>query len=152
MPVFSRRLCKKFLFLGMNLAVQVAAARAGLLQPRPGAAPEIALEQESVRGQRAARQRTTAVPAERRPPRCDLRRLAGERLRTAGTAVGLARLQLRIGNTEDVAATLDRLQEEIQSLRRQLERGREPAAPRPRKPQLNGDDRGERELLAGCPG
>jgi hypothetical protein len=140
MPVFSRRLCKKIVFLGVNLAVQVAAVRAGLLQPRPGTPPGTALEREAVRPRAAPRQRD------------DLRRLVGERLRTAGSAVGLARLQLRIGNAEDAAATLERLHEEIQSLRRQLNGGRKPVRPVPRKPRPHGDGRREGERLAGSPG
>jgi hypothetical protein len=133
MPVFSRRLCKKALFLGVNLAVQVAAAKAGLLQPRPGAVPESMLEQDTVCQQRVERR--------------EWNRQARERLQSASTAVGLARLQLRIGSYGDAAATLERLHEEIQSLRRQLEGKRRPA---PR--QLpRGDRRTAGELLAGCP-
>ena len=151
MPVLSRRLCKKVLILGVNLAVQVAAAKAGLLQPRPGAAPETAWEQETVREQRVARRPSPAASAEHRVKRCALSRQVRERLRTASTAVGLARLQLRIGNAEDAAVTLERLHEEIQSLRQQLEGERE-FAPRAHKPQPRGEERKAGEMLAGCPG
>jgi hypothetical protein len=107
--------------------------------------------QETIQQHGAARPPSPAAPAERGAKHGAAQRLACERLRTAGTTVGLARLQLRIGNTQDAAATLELLHEEIQSLREQLEGGREPAAPR-RLPRPRGDQRRQRELLVGYPG
>jgi hypothetical protein len=96
-----------------------------------------------------------AVPAAKRGRRG---RLTRKQLRTASAGLGLARLQLRAGLTDDAQATLQRIHDEIQDLRRCLEgAGKEsrfrPAVARPRLagklpvPEVNGSGR---RLLMGC--
>jgi hypothetical protein len=154
MPVFTRRLCRKFLLLGVNLAVQVAAARSGLLQPRAVARPETAAGQETIRG--LAGEDVASRPRLGRRDNdelAELKFLTCERLKTASTGVGLARLQLRAGQIRGAQATLDGLHQEIQSLRRWLESGGVHVLPHqpvsPHRPRPIRRERTARKLLAG---
>jgi hypothetical protein len=118
MPLFSPRFRRRVLAVGMNLAVQVAAAEANLLM-RGGPPPAPAALHEEAPGRPAAGAPSAGPAAAARGPR----RLGHVRrqLRSASTGLGLARLQLRAGLTRDAEATLDRLHQDIQSLRRDLE-------------------------------
>jgi carbon storage regulator CsrA len=74
-----------------------------------------------------------------------LRRLTSDRLRTAGMALGLARLQLDAGQTEDVQRTLAQAHLEIQQLRKRLE-------PTTRRPTSHSRPRCRQRIPVGCTG
>ena len=122
MSLFSPRFRRKVLVVGMNLAVQMAAAEAGVLLRGTGAPPAPAALHGEAR--RPAPERPPLEPSSGEPAAEAPRREGRVRrqLRSASMGVGLARLQLRAGLTQDAEATLDRLHEEIQSLRRHVDR------------------------------
>jgi hypothetical protein len=125
MSSFSRRFQKKVLSLGLNLAVQVAAAEATLLLHGPEAPPSAGAPHEVSREQFADPTSPDERTAEGEPHRWKGR--AQRQLKTASKGLGLARLQLQAGLTEDAQATLDTLHEEMQTLRRQLDEERQPS-------------------------
>ena len=121
MSLFSPRIRRKVLVVGMNLAVQMAAAEAGLLLRGTGAPPAPPALHGEAPKPAPERPPFESLSAEQAPegPRREGR--VRRQLRSASMGVGLARLQLRAGLTQDAEATLDRLHEEIQSLRRHLD-------------------------------
>jgi hypothetical protein len=64
------------------------------------------------------------------------RRRARKRLKDLSIALGMARLQVRTGHMQAAQVTLARLHEDIQVLRRTLERGRRKKAPPSKRPAL----------------
>jgi hypothetical protein len=140
MSLLTPRFRRKVLAVGMNLAVQVAAAEANLLMRGAQAPPAPAARHEEAPkpapGRPAPASSSGEPTAARRGPhwRDHVRR----QLRSASVGLGLARLQLRAGLTQEAQATLDQLHEDIQSLRRRLDRqGRRGSLPTSR-PALTG--------------
>jgi hypothetical protein len=131
MSLFSPRFRRKVLVVGMNLAVQMAAAEAGLLLRGTAAPPAPAALHGEAPKPAPERPSLESPSGEQAPGRPRRRGRVRRELRSAGMAVGLARLQLRAGLTGDAEATLDRLHQEIQSLRQRLDRRGERAAARP---------------------
>jgi hypothetical protein len=125
MSTFSRRFQKKVLSLGLNLAVQVAAAEATLLLHGPEAPLSAVAPHDVSREQFAGPTSRDEPTAEGKLDRWKSR--TQRQLKTASKGLGLARLQLQAGLTDDAQATLDTLHEEIQSLRRQLADERQPS-------------------------
>jgi hypothetical protein len=133
MSLFTPRFRRKVLAVGMNLAVQVAAAEANLLVRGAQAPPAPAARHEEA--PRPAPGRLAPAPSSGGPTSAGRGRhwqgRVRRQLRSASVSLGLARLQLRAGLTQDAQATLDQLHQELQSMRRRLERqgGRESVPP-----------------------
>jgi hypothetical protein len=109
------------LCLGLNLAVQVSAAKAGLLTPSsPSSRGSVPPRQD------AAHRRTAAAHAEL----CD-------ELKTAGIGLGLARLQMKVaGAPEETQDALECIHHDLQRTRLRLEgRGAQRRAGIPRTTQ-----------------
>jgi carbon storage regulator CsrA len=159
MLVLSRKLNEKIVFPTLNATVQVVEIKRGAVRLGIDAPPEVTIRRAELPDRTAewatgttGRKGRTGDGAE---PEGLRRQLCG-RLATAGVGLGLLRLQLDAGLTEEARATLARLQDDLQLLRYGLEGETDapPARPlpwarRPQKALLVEDNRSERELLAG---
>jgi carbon storage regulator CsrA len=159
MLVLSRKPTQRLVFPTLNTAIQVLEIRRGMVRLGIEAPPDVTVLREEV----------LARPAERipEPPRAPeptpdrgiteaFGRQLCDRLKTTGMGLGLLRLQLEAGLTEEAQQTLAQIQEDFQILRYGAEGEiAGPAVPPPAKPSrlrkalLVEDDRNERELLAG---
>jgi carbon storage regulator len=139
MLILSRRLNEEIVFPGLRTAVRVVAVKGGEVRLGVEAPPEVTVlrgEVEDRAGQWRPSPARSAGGAG----------LAGP-LKAACVGLGLARLQLQAGDLCAVDALLDRLHDEIQSLRRRLE-GKEATPQAGTGPHAVG----ECEQLAGCLG
>jgi hypothetical protein len=130
MALISRRVRRKLLLVGMNLAVQVAGTGAGVLLhgsdgPAPTAAPAGG-QHPALTGSACRRPAPERRPVGRNDP-------VSRGLESASRGLGLARLQLRAGLTQDAQETLGALHEQLQSLRRQVEPSPRRGTPTPRR-------------------
>ncbi|HEV3257981.1 MAG TPA: carbon storage regulator [Gemmataceae bacterium] len=158
MLVLSRRLNQKILLPGVHTSVRVVAIKRGVVRLGIEAPPSVTVLREEVQDRTAEWQPTAAqsgeanTGAESRHPGHLLR----DGLKAASLSLGMARLQLRLGQTGEVRETLDKIHAELQRLRRGLEGGKEKAVPAP-TPQPDNEPRTSNnhaacELLAGCAG
>lgn len=108
MLVLSRRLHEKIRFPELDATVEVLSIRPGTVRLGIDAPPEINVLRAEVpdRAVTWGASDTKVDPA------------LASHLQSAGLAVGLARFQLRTGQTQELQATLDKLQEQIQALRK----------------------------------
>src|SRR5262249_12966914 len=144
------------LFPKINTSVQVVSIKGGTVRLGIEAPPDVSilraeLKDAVARCQEAAETTDTAEARLR-----ELRHLVRNRLSVTTVGLGLVRQQLRAGLNDEVERTLGKLEEEMQSLRQQLEGELTKASPpRPNPVQRTGrallveDDQNERELLAG---
>jgi carbon storage regulator CsrA len=165
MLVLSRKLKEKIVFPTVGASVQILDIKRGLVRLGITAPPDVTILREEVPDRAAewGRPQPQARPPDRAAVQAkddDLARRLGDRLKTAGMGLGLLRLQLEAGNTDEARATLAALHEDFQRLLDGVEKKAEvppaPPADRPgpragkrRKALLVEDDRNERELLAG---
>jgi CheY-like chemotaxis protein len=138
MATFSCKPTEKIVLPTLHAAVTVVQIGQGVVRLRVEAPADTPVLREAGR-----------LPA---PPARFLPQLAG-RLATTAVGLGLLRLQLDAGLTEDARAALARVQEDFQLLRLgvqgEMEARRAPATRAPRKALLVEDDCNQRELLAG---
>jgi carbon storage regulator CsrA len=157
MLVLSRRINEKIILPTVNIAIQVVGVKTGVVRLGIDAPPDVTVYREEVLDR--------AGPGEFVPPPATdgkgkrAGKLSHElRNRLNAIAIGMALLkgQLRAGANQDAEAVLHKVNQEIESLSRQLEAPQTaappPAPPVPakvRKALLVEDDRNECELMAG---
>lgn len=117
MLVLSRRLNEKIVFPGIATAVTIVSVKPGLVRLGIEAPPEVAVLREELARPSAAA--------------CPLPAQVCRRLDTVSTGLAQLRRQLTRGDTRDTDATLERLTEELQALRRHLKPAPRCAAPAP---------------------
>jgi carbon storage regulator CsrA len=147
MLVLSRRPNEKILLPAINTTIQVVSTARGVVRLGIEAPPEVRVLREELA------RRDGPAPA---PPAPTLRHEVRNRLNTATIGLALLRQQLRHGRGADVEATLGKIEEEVEQLRRRLEDALAPAPPpsppgppRRCKALVVEDDPNECELLAG---
>jgi carbon storage regulator CsrA len=119
MLVLSRRLKETIRFPGFNTSVQILSIKSGVVRLGIEAPPDVNV----VRGELPERAATWGPPS---PKSGDAmmknarQQDIGQQLQTVSQALGLARFQLRTGQVEELQATLDQIQGELQTLRRQM--------------------------------
>jgi carbon storage regulator CsrA len=151
MLVLSRKLNEKILFPGIQAAVEVVAIRGNVVRLGIQAPHDVVVLREEIKergGQRESAPPPQALPRE-------LIHLLRNRLNAASLGLALLRKQHQLGLHDNLENTIDKIEQEMQSLRRQLDgpsKEPQPAAPaRPRKVRkalVVEDDQNERELLA----
>ena len=147
MLVLSRRLNEKVLFPGMKTSIQIVAVKPGVVRLGiEDGSPDVPILREELH---------------ELPPECQLRKalpvgqddISDQCLEATSKALGLARLQLQTGQAQEAQATLDRLHNELQLLRRRISDGsntRKKEVPaKPLRTAAVEDTR--HELLACCP-
>jgi carbon storage regulator CsrA len=145
MLVLSRRTNEKVIFPAFNTTLQIVSTGRGVVRLGIEAPPEVRVLREELLGQ--------APPNV--APRPKLRHQVRNRLNAATIGLALLRQQLLRGATAPAAATLDKIDGEVEALRRQLEEALGPSAPAPAPPPRRcralvvEDDSNECELLAG---
>ncbi len=154
MLVLSRQLNQKILFPSLNVAVTVLGIKSGVVRLGIEAPPEVTV----LRGELQQRAAEWAAPEPQAPPPPvaqpvpEASRPLHDRLQDTGLGLGMVRLLLDAGHTEEAKAALAGVQEQFCLLRRDAEEGQAPpqtAAPRkPLKALLVEDDQKECELLA----
>jgi len=159
MLVLSRKLKQKIVLPALNIAVQVVEFRHGQVRLGIEAPPEVTVLREEVLNRSGVWQAQTAgTPSAAADKNAlpDFGQQLRDRLRNTGMSLGLLRLLLDAGQTEEAKATLAQIQDDFQLLRRGVEGEMEcpaskPPVPAPKHPSalLVEDDRNERELLAG---
>jgi carbon storage regulator CsrA len=157
MLVLSRRLNQKVLFPGINAAVTVLGVKGSVVRLGIEAPPEVAALRAELQ-ERTAEWAAPEPPAPKRtvaPTVADSPQPLRDRLRDTGLGLGLVRLLLDAGQTEEAKAALAGLQEQFCLLRRGVEGEGEQTPPKttatphkPLKALLVEDDRNQRELLA----
>jgi carbon storage regulator len=151
MLVLSRRLNEKILFPGMRVSVQVVSLKPGAVRLGIEAPPEVAIWREEIHGGEIPKSLSEGHAARDSESATHLLR---SRLKAVSIDLGMARLQLRTGCTQKVAGMLERIHDDIQGLRRELEAGVEKPLSRIRSdganrvPATENDE--ERALLVGC--
>lgn len=148
MLVLSRRPNERIVFPGLNVAVQVVSVKSSVVRLGIEAPEDVTICREEVLGKFAAGEPAAA------PPSREERHAVQNRLNALNIGLTLLREQVNAGMTASCLETVDKLREEYEHLRRQLERNTPAAAPparraRVRKALLVEDDQNEREFLAG---
>jgi carbon storage regulator CsrA len=142
---------EKILFPGMNVSVQVVSLKSGAVRLGIEAPPEVAIWREELQGGEIAKTLRASSTAQ---DSLSLKDHLNARLKETSIEVGMARLQLRAGCIQNVAVMLERIHDELQGLRRQLETGMERPSSRPLSHGPNGlhatGNDEERALLVGC--
>lgn len=143
MLVLSRRLRESIRFPGFDTSVQVVGIKGGVVRLGIEAPPRVAILREEIPDRGAIWGPLEAgAPSMEREPSLVMR----QGLKTASMALGLARFQLRTGQTQELEATLDKIHVEIQRLRQHLDGGQtRPAGRIAHRPRRASAD----ELLAG---
>ena len=143
---FCPALNEKVLFPGMKTSIQIVAVKPGVVRLGIEAPPDVPILREELH---------------ELPPECQLRKalpvgqdgMSDQCLEATSKALGLARLQLQTGQAQEAQATLDRLHNELQLLRRRISDGsntRKKEVPaKPLRTAAVEDTR--HELLACCP-
>ena len=156
MLVLSRRLNQKILFPGISAAVTVLSVKGSVVRLGIEAPPKVAVLRGTARTHGGMGSPRAAAP-ERTVARtvADSPQPLRDRLRDTGLGLGLVRLLLDAGHTEEAKAALAGLQEQFCLLRRGVEGKEEQAPPKTTatphkalKALLVEDDRNQRELLA----
>lgn len=151
MLVLSRRLNQKVLFPSLNISVQVAAIKSGVVRLGITAPPEVAVVREEVHDRQTAAGSPGRDVASGLSLR-DLSHLVRTRVNIANTGLALARGQLRAGQGDEAVATIEEVERELQMLQQRVEEEVHKPAPPPRKHRkvlVVEDDRTQCELLAG---
>jgi carbon storage regulator CsrA len=162
MLVLSRRPHERILFPGLEAAVQVVSIRSGVVRLGIEAPPHVTVLREEVHRRQSAQEKGQN-PASGRPVSGEkqLRELNHEvrnQLNTMALGLALLRRQLQAARPADVEATLQTIEQSLETLRGRVENlgiassMRAPALAKPcraHKALLVEDDQNERELLAG---
>ncbi len=152
MLVLSRRLNEKIVIPSIHTTVQVVGIKAGAVRLGIVAPPDVPVWREEVQDRRVEGAGAAPAPAGAEARLKQVNQLVRSRLAIGHTGLELLRHQLRQGLTREAADTLERLDEDLEMLRRRLEQGdREPPKPPPpgrRQALLVEDNANERELLA----
>jgi carbon storage regulator CsrA len=121
MLVLSRRLNEKIVFPQSNTVVQVVGVKPGVVRLGVRAPAEVTVLREEVHN-RGAEWRAPAASAPLDPAPQE-NSDDGDRawLTSATLGLGLARLQLRVGQTRDAQETLARLHSQLQGVRKRLD-------------------------------
>ncbi|HEV3082477.1 MAG TPA: response regulator [Gemmataceae bacterium] len=156
MLVLSRKLHEKIVLPTLKVAVQVVGIKGGAVRLGIQAPREVTVLREEIpdrAAEWAEQEAPLAAPAAREPKPIKFWQPLYERLKSAGVRLGLLRLQLDTGLTEEARQTLAGIQEDFQLLCYGVEGemdGSATAAPmKLQKALLVEDNRNERELLAG---
>jgi carbon storage regulator CsrA len=153
MLVLSRRLSQKIVFPAIQTTVQVVAVKPGVVRlgidapENIGVYREELLERNDVQLQPAAADKLLSKDAAHQ-----LKHLLNNRLNASTIGVALLRRQLELGLTGEMAATLDKIEDNLKTIRERAESlDAEPpfAGPVRRRALIVEDDRNECELLAG---
>jgi carbon storage regulator CsrA len=156
MLVLTRKLNQKVIFPALDIAVQVVELQQGQVRLGIEAPRDITVLREEVLNRSGEPLAKTARP-EPRPgeeSRAAFGRQLCDRMRATGMSLGLLRLLLDAGQTQEAAALLAQIQDDFQMLRRGVEGEMESSARHPvparkhTRALLVEDDRGEREMLA----
>ncbi len=119
MLVLSRKLKEKIVLPTLNITVQVVEIKRGVVRLGIDAPPEVPVLREGVpdRTSEWAEKRTRQEePAALEKAQDEFVRQLHDRLKTTGVGLGLLRLQLDVGVTEEAKATLAALEEDFQVL------------------------------------
>jgi carbon storage regulator CsrA len=152
MLVLSRRPNEKIVLPGIDTTIQVVTVRPGVVRLGIEAPPNVAVVRAELLEQGdfqwAAANGTGTTPLR------ELRHAVQNRLNSVTIGLALLRRQVQAGHLESLESTLDRIDREVQQLRRHVEGVQEtpavkPPAGKPRRALLVEDDHNERELLAG---
>jgi carbon storage regulator CsrA len=122
MLVLSRRLNEKIIFPESNTMVQVVGMKAGVVRLGVRAPAEVTVLRQEVH-ERRAEWSPPHTPTAGEAPADASASGDGERawLKSASLGLGLARLQLRVGQMQDAQETLARLHSQLQRVRQHLE-------------------------------
>jgi carbon storage regulator CsrA len=149
MLVLSRKLNEKILFPGIQAAVEVVAIRGNVVRLGIQAPHDVVVLREEIKD-RPGHRGTAAQPLSR-----EAIHTLRNRLNAASLGLALLRKQHQLGLHESLEATIDKIETEMQAVRRQLDGPAKEAQPAPvvvprkvRKALVVEDDRNERELLA----
>ena len=122
MLVLSRRPNEKILFPDVNVAVQVMAVKPGVVRLGIDAPPEMTVLRDEVLQRMAEWNDDLVSPEEATAVKNHkFNHLLRHRLKVAGIGLGLLRLQLEAGQTEEAKATLEKINEGFQLWRQRLE-------------------------------
>jgi carbon storage regulator CsrA len=159
MLVLSRKLKEKIVLPSLGTAIQVLDIKRGVVRLGIDAPPEVKIFREEIPdrktewGAKETRPQSSPAAEERGD---NLARQVHDRLKATGVGLGLLRLQLDAGLTEEAKATLAALHQDFQLLLHGVEGELEnqsaklaAQAPRRQKALLVEDDNIQRELLAG---
>jgi len=159
MLVLSRKLHEKIVLPTLKVAVQVVGIKGGVVRLGVQAPREVTVLREEIpdrAAEWAERQPPSAVAAVDEPRSAKFWQPLCARLKSAGVRLGLLRLQLDTGLTEEARQTLTGIQDDFQLLcygiEGEMDGNATPAPTRIGKLQkalLVEDNRNERELLAG---
>jgi carbon storage regulator CsrA len=157
MLVLSRKLNEKILFPGIQASVEVVAIRGNVVRLGIQAPHNVAVVREEIKDRPNWRGNGPSPKAPPTPlplPREVIHQMRN-RLNAASIGLALLRKQHQLGMHDSLGATLDKIEQEMQALRRQFESPADAPAPAPpRRPTKVGkallveDDQNERELLA----
>jgi carbon storage regulator CsrA len=153
MLVLSRRTDEKVVFPTINTTIQVVAVKAGLVRLGIEAPADVPVFREEVLA-RAGNPVAVARQQELLPdhlPR-ELRHLMNNHLSASTVGLALLRRQLEMGLTQNMAATLDKIDQELAKLQQRVEQVAVHRSEPPRSARCKAlvveDDRNECELLA----
>ena len=124
MLVLSRRLNEKIIFPESNTMVQVVGMKPGVVRLGVRAPAEVTVLRQEVHERRAEWSPPQAPAAGEAPAGASASTSGdGERawLKSASLGLGLARLQLRVGQMQDAQETLAQLHSQLQHVRQHLE-------------------------------
>jgi carbon storage regulator CsrA len=155
MLVLSRKLNEKILFPGIGASVEVVAIRGNVVRLGIQAPHDVAILREEIKDRPSWR---ATGPAPKTPPvplPRDVVHQIRNRLNAASIGLALLRKQHQLGLHDSLGMTIDKIEQEMQAVRRQLDGpASQPAPGAARKPAKVGkalvveDDQNERELLA----
>jgi carbon storage regulator CsrA len=150
MLVISRRVNEKILFPGIQATVEVIALRGNVVRLGIAAPPHVAVMRDEVKD-RPSRQAAMEEPAPQTQPMArELVHALRNRLNAAALGLALLRKQHELGLHQTLEGTIDKIEAEMDAIRRQLDgpANVQPAPRRTRKALVVEDDQNERELLA----
>jgi two-component system, OmpR family, response regulator len=127
MLVLTRKLNEKIVFPGTNISVQVLKIRPGKVGLGVDAPSEVTILREEIPDRQVNWGEQEKGPQKRGPENTASGTLpsSGQKLKALSMDLGLARLQLRLGQSQNVRATLDRIHQDMQALLRQFETKKE---------------------------
>lgn len=158
MLVLTRHANERVLFPSLNVAIQVISIKTGAVRLGIEAPKEVPVVREEVWSRDEAEGANSAnhFPPLQAELASTLVHQLRNRLNTTGIGLALMRMQLTAGQEKDCQATLERVNNEVQVLRQQIESAsKDPfgllqkTSPKLKKALIVEDDQNERELLAG---
>jgi two-component system, OmpR family, response regulator len=148
MLVLSRKLNEKILFPGIQASIEVVAIKGNVVRLGIQAPHDVVVLREEIK-ERAGNRAAPPQPLSR-----EVIHALRNRLNAAALGLALLRKQHQLGLHDNLEATIDKIETEMQAIRRQLDgpaKEPQPAPARPRKVHkalVVEDDQNERELLA----